>query len=54
VAAVTVATGAVLGALVTLSSVGAGALGVTALLFLFPLLPAARIVGKRILPTLFR
>ncbi len=48
VAAVTVATGAVLGVLVTLSSVGAGALGVTALLFLFPLLPAARIVGTDI------
>jgi uncharacterized membrane protein YfcA len=48
VVAVTVATGAVLGALVTLSSVGAGALGVTALLFLFPLLPAARIVGSDI------
>jgi uncharacterized membrane protein YfcA len=46
--AVTVATGAVLGVLVTLSSVGAGALGVTALLFLFPLLPAARIVGSDI------
>ena len=46
--AVTVATGAVLGTLVTLSSVGAGALGVTALLFLFPLLPAARIVGSDI------
>jgi hypothetical protein len=45
---VTVATGAVVGALVTLSSVGAGALGVTALLFLFPLLPAARIVGSDI------
>lgn len=48
VKAVTVATGAVLGILVTLSSVGAGALGVTALFWLFPLLPAARIVGSDI------
>lgn len=45
---VTVATGAIMGVLVTLSSVGAGALGVTALLFLFPLLPALRIVGSDI------
>jgi uncharacterized membrane protein YfcA len=41
----TVAAGAVLGALVSLSSVGAGALGVTALLFLYPGLAAVRIVG---------
>jgi uncharacterized protein len=44
----TIATGAVLGALVTLSSVGAGALGVTALLLLFPLAAAVRIVGTDI------
>jgi uncharacterized protein len=44
----TVAVGLVLGVLVTLSSVGAGALGVTALLFLYPALPAARIVGTDI------
>ncbi len=44
----TVATGAVLGALVTLSSVGAGALGVVVLLFLYPRLPMARIVGTDI------
>ena len=44
-ARLTVATGAVLGALVSLSSVGAGALGVTALFFLYPKLPARRIVG---------
>lgn len=43
---VTVAVGALLGALVSLSSVGAGALGVTALLFLYPTLPAVRIVGS--------
>ncbi len=47
-AGLTVATGAVLGCLVTLSSVGAGALGVTALLLLYPRLPAARIVGSDI------
>ena len=41
----TVLTGAVLGALVALSSVGAGALGVTALFFLYPRLTAIRIVG---------
>jgi uncharacterized membrane protein YfcA len=40
--------GAILGALVTLSSVGAGALGVTALMFLAPGLSAARIVGSDI------
>ncbi len=43
---VTVAVGALLGVLVSLSSVGAGALGVTALLFLYPTLPAVRIVGS--------
>jgi uncharacterized membrane protein YfcA len=44
----TVVTGAVLGVLVSVSSVGAGALGVTALLFLYPTLPALRIVGSDI------
>lgn len=44
----TIATGAVLGALVTISSVGAGALGVTALILLYPKLPVARIVGSDI------
>ncbi len=44
----TVLVGAVLGVLVTLSSVGAGALGVTALSFLAPGLPAVRIVGSDI------
>ncbi len=44
----TVATGAVLGVLVSISSVGAGALGVTALILLYPNLPAARIVGSDI------
>ncbi|MGB5081553.1 MAG: sulfite exporter TauE/SafE family protein [Burkholderiales bacterium] len=44
----TLATGAILGVLVTVSSVGAGALGVTALFFLYPGLAAARIVGTDI------
>lgn len=43
---VTVAVGAVLGVLVSISSVGAGALGVAALFFLYPQLPAVRIVGS--------
>jgi uncharacterized membrane protein YfcA len=41
----TVLTGATLGTLVSLSSVGAGALGVTALFFLYPRLAAIRVVG---------
>ena len=47
-ARLTVFTGAVLGVLVTISSVGAGALGVTALFFLYPGMPALRIVGSDI------
>jgi len=46
--AVTVAVGAVLGVLVTVSSVGAGALGVAALFFLYPGLVAVRVVGTDI------
>ena len=46
--ALTVVAGAVLGALVTISSVGAGALGVTALTFLYPSLATRRIVGSDI------
>jgi uncharacterized membrane protein YfcA len=42
---VTVITGAVLGVMVTLSSVGAGALGTVALLFLYPRLSTLKIVG---------
>lgn len=42
---ITVVTGIVLGVLVTLSSVGAGALGTVALLFLYPRLPTVKIVG---------
>ena len=41
----TILTGAVLGVLVTLSSVGAGALGTVALLFLFPKMSTLKIVG---------
>jgi uncharacterized membrane protein YfcA len=44
----TVATGAALGLLVTVSSVGAGALGVTALLLLYPELPVVKIAGSDI------
>jgi uncharacterized protein len=44
----TIVTGAVLGVLVTISSVGAGAIGVTVLLLLYPKLPMARIVGSDI------
>jgi uncharacterized membrane protein YfcA len=44
----TIATGVALGILVTVSSVGAGALGVTALLLLYPELPAVRIAGSDI------
>ena len=44
----TIAIGAVLGVLVSISSVGAGALGVTALILLYPKLPIVRIVGSDI------
>jgi uncharacterized membrane protein YfcA len=44
----TILTGAVLGTLVTISSVGAGALGVVLLLFLYPRLSTAKIVGTDI------
>jgi uncharacterized protein len=48
VAILTVALGAVLGVLVSITSVGAGAIGVTALILLYPKLPTARIVGSDI------
>ena len=48
IARATVLTGAGLGILVSISSVGAGAVGVTALLLLYPKLPMARIVGSDI------
>ena len=44
----TVIVGAVLGVLVSISSVGAGAIGVTALILLYPRLPMARVVGSDI------
>ena len=43
---ITVAVGALLGVLVTISSVGAGALGVAALFFLYPKLSPVKIVGS--------
>ena len=46
--AATVATGALVGALVTVSSIGAGVLGTVALLFLYPRLPAVKVVGTDI------
>lgn len=46
--AATVLTGAVLGVLVSLTSVGAGAIGVTVLLLLYPTLATTRIVGSDI------
>ena len=44
----TVSLGAALGVLVSISSVGAGAIGVTALLMLYPKLPTVKIVGSDI------
>jgi uncharacterized membrane protein YfcA len=46
--AYTILTGAFLGVLVTISSVGAGALGVTALILLYPKLPIVRIAASDI------
>jgi uncharacterized protein len=48
IAVLTVILGAVLGVLVSITSVGAGAIGVTALVLLYPKLPTARIVGSDI------
>jgi uncharacterized membrane protein YfcA len=45
---VTVIAGALLGVLVSISSVGAGALGVPALLFLYPKRPLVKIIGADI------
>lgn len=44
----TVITGLVLGAMVALTSIGAGALGTVALFILYPLLPTRRLVGTEI------
>ena len=46
--AATIATGAVAGALVTVSSIGAGVLGTVALLFLYPRMPSVKVVGTDI------
>jgi uncharacterized protein len=45
---ITVIVGAVLGVLVSITSVGAGAIGVTALILLYPRIPTRRIVGSDI------
>jgi len=47
-AGLTVFTGVTLGVLVSLSSVGAGAIGVTVLVLLYPRLPIANVVGSDI------
>lgn len=46
--ALTVAIGVLLGVTVTLTSIGAGALGTVTLFFLYPLLPTPRLVGTEI------
>jgi len=46
--ALTILLGAVLGAMVSLTSVGAGALGMTALLILYPNMPVNKLVGSDI------
>ena len=48
IARATILVGAVLGVIVSISSVGAGAVGVTVLLVLYPQLPMVRIVGSDI------
>jgi hypothetical protein len=48
VAALTIFVGATLGVVVSITSVGAGAIGVTALILLYPNFPTARIVGSDI------
>jgi uncharacterized protein len=48
IAVLTVIIGGILGVLVSISSVGAGAIGVTALILLYPKLPTVRIVGSDI------
>ncbi|MEN9907551.1 MAG: hypothetical protein RLZZ540_692 [Bacteroidota bacterium] len=44
----TIAIGVLLGATVTLTSIGAGALGTVTLFFLYPLLPTSKLVGTEI------
>lgn len=45
---ITVSIGVILGIMVTLTSIGAGAIGTLALFFLYPLLPTPRLVGTEI------
>lgn len=47
-AAATLITGIVLGAIVTITSIGAGAVGTVALFLLYPLLPTTKLVGTEI------
>ncbi len=47
-AAATITAGAVLGILVTISSIGAGAIGATILVLLYPKMPAAHVAGTDI------
>lgn len=44
----TVVTGVILGSVVTITSIGAGAIGTVALFLLYPLLPTVRLVGTEI------
>ena len=44
----TVVTGLILGAVVTITSIGAGAIGTVALFLLYPLLPTVRLIGTEI------
>ena len=44
----TIVTGVILGVAVTVTSIGAGALGTVALFLVFPILPVARLVGTEI------
>jgi uncharacterized membrane protein YfcA len=48
IAALTVLLGAIIGVLITISSVGAGAIGMTALILLYPKVPISRLVGSDI------
>lgn len=47
-AVVTVAVGLLLGVVVTITSIGAGAIGTVALFLLYPLLPTVRLIGTEI------
>lgn len=46
--AATIITGMIVGSLVTISSIGAGVLGTVAILFLYPRMPAVKVVGTDI------